>query len=73
MLYTFTKEEDDQVKIEVKYEEGLQSMEDHDIVVKEEILKEELVEEVIEQPGLGEEGVLEIIDQIDGAEAISAI
>lgn len=62
VVYTFTAEDEDgMAKVEVKYEDGLLSMKE-----------EEVKEEVLEEPGLGEEGVLEVIDRVDGVDAIGA-
>jgi len=53
-----------EAQLEVKYEEGSPLRE-----VKDELgVKEEL----LEVPGLGEEAVLEVLDQVDGVKEIGA-
>lgn len=65
VLYTFTAEDGDFgniAKVEVKYEEdGLERM-------KEESKENGGLtqEEMIEEPGMGEEAVLEVLDRIEG-------
>ena len=60
VLYTFTAEDDEEglAKVEVKYEQLVPLDEG---VVKQEIL---------EQPALSEEGVLEVLDRVDGVTEI---
>ena len=63
VLFTFTAEnEDDEgmARVEVKYEQLLPMGEE---AVKDEIL---------EQPGLGEEGVLKVLDRVDGVGGIKS-
>jgi hypothetical protein len=68
VVYTFTHDDKEDVKggahLEVKYEEGspLREVKD-DLYVKEEVL---------EEPGLKEEGVLQVLDQVDGVKEIGA-
>lgn len=50
--------------MEVKYEEGTPLRE-----VKDGL---DVKEAVLEEPGLGEEGVLDVLDQVDGAKEIGA-
>jgi endonuclease-3 len=67
VVYTFTHDDEEArngAKLEVKYEEGTPLRE-----VKEE---EEVKEEMLEEPGLGEEAVLEVLDQVDGVKEIGA-
>jgi hypothetical protein len=76
VIYTFTHDDEDAkvevkeeggAKLEVKYEEGTPLRE-----VKNEGVDSEVKEEVLEQPGLGEEGVLDVLDQVDGVKDIGA-
>ena len=53
--------------MEVKYEEGTPLRE-----VMREDADTHVKEEVLEEPGLGEEGVLEVLDQVDGVKDIGA-
>jgi hypothetical protein len=76
VIYTFTHDDQDEkmgqgvAKVEVKYEdegtplrEVLGEVDGGDDNVKEELL---------EEPGIKEEGVLDVLDQVDGAKEISA-
>jgi hypothetical protein len=74
VVYTFTHDDEEVkpkeeggAKLEVKYEEGSPLRE-----VKNGGVDAEVKEEVLEQPGLGEEGVLEVLDQVDGVKDIGA-
>ena len=53
--------------MEVKYEDGTPLRE-----VKSEDAGTHVKEEVLQEPGLGEEGVLEVLDQVDGVKDIGA-
>lgn len=68
VVYTFThddnRESTSAAKLEVKYEEGSPLRE-----VKDEL---NVKEEILEQPGMGEEAVLEVLDQVDGVKDIGA-
>ena len=74
VIYTFTHEDEEVklengggAKLEVKYEEGTPLRE-----VMREDADTHVKEEVLEEPGLGEEGVLEVLDQVDGVKDIGA-
>jgi len=67
VIYTFTHDDEEVqsgAKLEVKYEEGTPLRE-----VKDEL---DVKGEVLEEPGLGEEAVLDVLDQVDGVKEIGA-